>query len=190
VTVSSKSNQSTKLRRSNIKQEQADVANPAMRLSNRTFLKLPHEPMSAPEPANHGNLRQNSPSRHTSRSSAGDALASSLFDGQSECSSLPPPGQPQNKAPLPTAELLEGILTSSRPKASDYIDVVNAILVRTMFDYEGLVSTHDVFPSPAQRRIWALRCWKKASQDADEFYDLSDRMCSLVSSFYVHPIAC
>lgn len=80
--------------------------------------------------------------------------------------------------------------SSSRPKASNYVDVVNAILVRTMFDYEGLVSTHDAFPSPALRRVWALRCWKKASKDADEFYDLFDRMGNLVSSFYVHRVAC
>lgn len=104
---------------------------------------------------------------------------------------MPPPAtQVQNKVFLPTAEILEGITASSRPKASNYVDVVNAILVRTMFDYEGLVSTHDAFPSPALRRVWALRCWKKASKDADEFYDLSDRMGNLVSSFYVHRVAC
>ena len=147
--------------------------------------------------ANHGSQVQSSPSRHTSPSNtgyAGDAFrSSSPFDGRSERSSLPPPPatQKRNNASLPTAELLEGIMASSRPKASDYVDVVNATLVRTMFDYEGLVSTHDAFPGPALRRLWALRCWKKASNDADEFYDLSDRMCNLVSPFSVHwhPIA-
>jgi hypothetical protein len=197
VPVPSKPNQSTKLRRSNINEEQAGLENPTMHLSNRTFLKVPHKPISVTtEPENHGSLARSSPSRHTSPSStgyAGDALpSSSLFDGRSERSSLPPPPAQvvQNKAFLPTAELLEGIMPSSRPKASDYVDVVNATLVRTMFDYEGLVSTHDAFPSPALRRQWALRCWKKASKDADEFYDLSDRMASLVSCFSVHLVAC
>ena len=81
-------------------------------------------------------------------------------------------------------------MTSNRPKASDYVDIVNATLVRTMFDYEGLVSTHDAFPSPALRRNWALLCWKKASNDADEFYDLSDRMCNLVSCFSMSILLC
>lgn len=164
-----------------------------MHLSNRTFLKVPYEAKSAtPEPDNHGSLAKRPPSRHISPSStgyAGDAFMPSPRGGRSERSSLPPPVQALAPAPLPTAELLEGIMTSSRPKASDYVDVVNAILVRTMFDYEGLVSTHDAFPSPALRRQWALRCWKMASKDADELYDLSDRMCNLVSPFFVHPVA-
>jgi hypothetical protein len=92
-------------------------------------------------------------------------------------------------ASLPTAELLDGINPNSCPKASNYVDVVNAILVRSMFDYEGLVSTHDTFPSFVLRRHWAMRCWKKASNDADEFYDLSDRMCNLVSPFSFLPVA-
>ena len=172
-------------------------SNLTMHLSNRTFLKVPYEPMSATpeqEPENHGSLAQSSPSCHTSPSSTGyaaDALASSSpFDSQSQHSSFPPPAtQVQNKAALPTAELLEGILTSSHPKASDYVNIVNATLVWTMFDYEGLVSTHDAFPSPALCRHWALRCWKRVSKDVDEFYELSDRMCNLVSSFSVHPVA-
>ena len=81
-------------------------------------------------------------------------------------------------------------MASSCPKASDYANIINATLVRAMFDYEGLVSTHDAFPSPALRRHWALCCWKKASEDADAFYDLSDRMCNLVSPFSVHPVVC
>lgn len=192
MTVSSKSNQSTKLRRSNINQEQASLSNPTTHLSNRTFLKVPYEPRSAtPELVNHGS----SSSRHTSPSlaSTGDALSTvtSHFDSRSQRSSLPPPAtQVQSKvSSLPTAELLHGVMTSSRPKASDYVEVVNAILVRTMFDYEGLVSTHNAFPSPTLRRQWTLCCWKRASKDADEFYDLSDRMCNLVSSFYVRPVA-
>ena len=108
-----------------------------MHLSNCMFLKVPHELMSATpewEPANHGSLAQSFPTHHTLPSStgyAGDALASSSsFDGQSQRSSLPPPAtQVQNKAALPTAELLEGILTSSHLKALDYVDIVNAILV-------------------------------------------------------------
>ena len=166
-------------------------------LSNRTFLKVPHTPMSAsPEPVDHEGIVQSTPSRHTSPSSpgcTGDAAASppSHFDSRSQRDSLPPPStQPSLPLPsthvrgmgsFPAAELLHGIMSSSRAKASDYTDVVNAILVRTMFDYEGLVSTHDAFPGPDLRRQWALRCWKMACKDANEFYNVSDRMCKLVS---------
>ncbi|EDR01959.1 uncharacterized protein LACBIDRAFT_332809 [Laccaria bicolor S238N-H82] len=190
VAISSKP--TTQLRRSNITQERAALSIPTSHLSNRTFLKVPHKPVSAsPEPVDHESLARSSPSRHTSPSSpgyAGDAVAFS--DSQSQRSSLPPPStqrslpppstQVRRKESFPAAELLDGVMSSSRAKASDYNDVVNAILVRTMFDYEGLVSTHDAFPSSDLRRQWALRCWKMASKDADEFYDLSDRMCNLI----------
>ncbi|EDQ99159.1 uncharacterized protein LACBIDRAFT_317504 [Laccaria bicolor S238N-H82] len=190
VAISSKP--TTQLRRSNITQERAALSIPTSHLSNRTFLKVPHKPVSAsPEPVDHESLARSSPSRHTSPSSpgyAGDAVASS--DSQSQRSSLPPPStqrslpppstQVRRKESFPAAELLDGVMSSSRAKASDYNDVVNAILVRTMFDYEGLVSTHDAFPSSDLRRQWALRCWKMASKDADEFYNLSDRMCNLI----------
>ena len=161
-------------------------------------------PMStSPEPVDHETPAQSPPSRHTSPSSigyAGDAVVSSpYFDNRSQDSLLPPPStqrslpppstQVRRKESFPTAELLHGVMSSSRAKACDYIDVVNAILVRTMFEFEGLVSTHDAFPSPALRREWALHCWKMASRDADEFYNLSDRMCGLVS-FLLCPSCC
>ncbi|KAF8800509.1 hypothetical protein BYT27DRAFT_7227440 [Phlegmacium glaucopus] len=149
VKITSKPNQSTKLR----------LTNPMMHLSNRTFLKVPHELTSAtPEPTN----CESSLSRHTSPSStgyAGDGLpsGSSLYNSESQHASLPAPATQSSKRSLPVAELLEGVVTSRRPKALDYVDIVNTLLVRTMFDYEGL-----------------------ASKDADEFYELSDRMCNLV----------
>jgi hypothetical protein len=148
---------------------------------------------ASPEPVDHETPAQ-SPleSRPTSPSSigyAGDTVTSSHFDSQSQRSLPPPSTQVRRQGSFPAAELLDGVVISDRPKASDSIDVVNAILVRAMFDFESLVSTHDAFPSPALRREWALRCWKMASRDADEFYDLSDRMCSLVS-FLLCPSCC
>jgi len=84
------------------------------------------------------------------------------------------------KAAKSVAKYQEGAVIGKRPKASDYEEVVGALLVRTMFDYEGLVSTHDAFPDVALRRQWTLRCWKQALKDADERIEISDRMMSLV----------
>jgi hypothetical protein len=50
------------------------------------------------------------------------------------------------------------------PKAADY-EVVAALLVREMFDYEGLVSTHNAFPDVVLRRQWTLWCWKQALKE-------------------------
>lgn len=84
------------------------------------------------------------------------------------------------KATKSIAKYQEGAVIGKRPKTSDYEEVVGALLVRTMFDYEGLVSTHDAFPDIALRRQWTLRCWKQALKDADERIEISDRMMSLV----------
>ncbi|KAF8803408.1 hypothetical protein BYT27DRAFT_7260150 [Phlegmacium glaucopus] len=102
-----------------------------MHLSNRTFLKVPHELTSAtPKPTN----RESSLSRHTLPSStgyAGDGLpsGSSLYNSESQHASLPAPA---------TQSIL-------------------------LYVANGLFAAG-----------------KKASKDADEFYELSDRMCNLV----------
>jgi len=140
VNISSKS--TTKLRCSNITQERSALLIPISQLSNRTFLKIPHKPISAsPMPVDHESLAQGSPSRHTSPGYAGDAVASSPyhFDSRSQRSSLPPPStqrsfpppstQEQRKGSFPAAELLHDTKSSSCAKASDYTDVVCAILV-------------------------------------------------------------
>jgi hypothetical protein len=49
------------------------------------------------------------------------------------------------KAAKSIAKFQEGAVIGKRLKAADYEEVVAALLVRTMFDYEGLVSTHDAF---------------------------------------------
>jgi hypothetical protein len=77
-------------------------------------------------------------------------------------------------------------LIGKHPKASDYEEVVIALLVQTMFDYEGLVSTHNAFPDVSLRRRWALRCWKQALKDADEWIEISERMMTLVCKLLLH----
>jgi hypothetical protein len=78
------------------------------------------------------------------------------------------------------AKSQDGAVIGKRPKAADYEEVVGALLVRAMFNYEGLVSTHNAFPDVSLRRQWILRCWKQALKDADEWIEISERMITLV----------
>jgi len=85
------------------------------------------------------------------------------------------------KAPKTIAKFQEGAVIGKHPKASDYEEVVGTLLVRTMFDYEGLVSTHDAFPDLAVCRQWTLQCLKQALKDTDEWIEISDRMMTLAN---------
>ena len=67
-----------------------------------------------------------------------------------------------------------------RPKASDYEDVVEALILRAAFEYESLISTINAFPGTTLRHKWANQAWKNAGLDADENYKLTDRISSLV----------
>jgi hypothetical protein len=67
-----------------------------------------------------------------------------------------------------------------RPKASDYEDVVEALILRAAFEYESLISTVNAFPGTTLRHKWANQAWKNAGLDADENYKLTDRISSLV----------
>jgi hypothetical protein len=87
------------------------------------------------------------------------------------------------KAAKSVAKFQPGAVIGKRPKAADYEEVVAALLVRAMFDYEGLVSTHDAFPDLSLRRKWTLQCWKQALKDADEWIEISERMMILVRKY-------
>lgn len=67
-----------------------------------------------------------------------------------------------------------------RPKASDYEDVVEALILRAAFEYESLISTVNAFPGTTLRHKWANQVWKNAGLDAGENYKLTDRISSLV----------
>jgi hypothetical protein len=71
-------------------------------------------------------------------------------------------------------------ISDKKPKAADYEDIVNALIVRAAAEYESLISTKDAFPDTATRNKWAKKCWINAGIDADERYVLTDRINSLV----------
>ena len=80
------------------------------------------------------------------------------------------------------AKFQQGVIIGKHPKAADYEEVVATllVLVRAMFDYKGLVSTHDAFPDISLHRQWTLWCWKQALKDTDEQIEISERMMTLV----------
>ena len=71
-------------------------------------------------------------------------------------------------------------ISEKKPKAADYEDIVNALIVRAATEYESLISTKDAFPNTATRNKWAKKCWINAGIDADEHYVLTDRINSMV----------
>ena len=67
-----------------------------------------------------------------------------------------------------------------KPKASDYVDVVNALILRAASEYESLISTRDAFPDTAKKNKWARLAWKNAGLAAKEMYPLLDSISLLV----------
>jgi len=81
---------------------------------------------------------------------------------------------------LKVPQFAEGYRTGGKPKASDYEPVVCALLIRTMREYEAMVSTKDGFPDPLVRGEWAKMCWQRACNLVNERYQLTSRMSSLI----------
>ena len=75
-----------------------------------------------------------------------------------------------------------------KPKAGDYEPVVCALLLRTMHEYEAMVSTKDGFPDPLVRGEWARMCWQRACRLVNEEYQLTARMSSLVCGIIPSPV--
>ena len=67
-----------------------------------------------------------------------------------------------------------------KPKASNYVDVVNALILRAASEYESLISTKDAFPDTAKKNKWARLAWKNAGLAAKEMYPLLDSISLLV----------
>ncbi len=176
------------LRRTNLTAEQTALANPS-KLSNRAFLALdrrsssPELRIQHAEHDDHLNLTRTFSSPHMSPSSIGDHhdRPTSPSSGVISPSRTTSVARTQTKKVAKSvAKFQQGVVIGKRPKAADYEEVVAALLVRAMFDYEGLVSTHDAFPDLSLRRQWTLRCWKQALKDADEQIEISERMMTLV----------
>lgn len=83
-----------------------------------------------------------------------------------------------------------------KPKAADFDDVVQALILRSAFEYEALISTNNSFPETATRIKWAKKVWRNACKSADEHYELTSRISTLVRTLlnlihiYVNTLTC
>lgn len=71
-------------------------------------------------------------------------------------------------------------INPKKPKASDYVDVVHALIIRAASEYESYISTKDAFPDTGKRNKWARLSWKNAGLAAGEEYPLLDSISLLV----------
>ena len=55
-----------------------------------------------------------------------------------------------------------GYVNSGKPKAADYEDVVQALLLRAMHDYKSCIVGVSPYPNSANQSKWAKICWKDA----------------------------
>lgn len=84
-----------------------------------------------------------------------------------------------NNAKIPAFR--DGVVVNpKKPKAADYEEVVQALIIRAAFEYEALVSTKNSFPDTALRHKWAVKVWKNLTRDTEEHYMMTDAISSLV----------
>ncbi|KAF8950927.1 hypothetical protein BDZ97DRAFT_1933152 [Flammula alnicola] len=65
-------------------------------------------------------------------------------------------------------------------KASDFEEVVRALILRAASEYESLVSTSDALPDTAKRFKWTRQSWKNACLAAEESYKITDGISSIL----------
>jgi hypothetical protein len=88
--------------------------------------------------------------------------------------------RPQKRTKLPTAPFCQGCTPGPKPKASDYEDGVEKMLLNAMHEYACLILATDAFPSEAKQTQWAKATWQAACEEAGVHYECSVRMIRLV----------
>ena len=137
----------------------------------------------------HSELRSSSPVAHSLRSSSPVTRSSSPVAHSLRSSSpIIPPKKKVKTGPQPTPALRtipvyrEGAeVKHKKPKASDYEDIVQALILRAASQYEASVSTQDSFPDTTLRLKWARKSWNDANNDAGHKYEITDEISSLVN---------
>ncbi|KAN0116252.1 hypothetical protein V8E52_006077 [Russula decolorans] len=89
------------------------------------------------------------------------------------------PSSPDQKR-FKTPQIHAGVLLSSKPKASDYEDVVKRRLLEAMSIYETYIFTDRAYPTQELQFKRIKEAWGFASADAEEQYELTNRMLRLV----------
>lgn len=77
-------------------------------------------------------------------------------------------------------EFAVGYVSGGKPKAADYEDVVQALLLRAMHEYESRIVGVTPYPDSANQSKWTKICWKEACSVAAEDYSMTERMSKMV----------
>jgi uncharacterized protein DUF6532 len=73
-----------------------------------------------------------------------------------------------------------GCIPGPRPKAADYEDGVEKMLLNAMHEYACLILTTDAFPNEVRQKEWAKATWRTACDEVGVHYECSVRMIRLV----------
>ncbi|KJA28251.1 hypothetical protein HYPSUDRAFT_129889, partial [Hypholoma sublateritium FD-334 SS-4] len=106
--------------------------------------------------------------------------SSSLAPGPEPQDAVPPTTQADQNTPKPSVHRQGAVVNPKKPKAGDFEDVVEALILRASFQYEAFVSTKNAYPDTALRRKWAIKAWKSANSDAEENYAMNPTINSLI----------
>ena len=87
---------------------------------------------------------------------------------------------PPNPVRLPQAPFREGYTPGPKPKAADYEDRVEKMLLNAMHEYACLILTVDAFPNEVKQTQWAEAAWRAACDEVGVHYECSVRMIRLV----------
>lgn len=87
--------------------------------------------------------------------------------------------------PLQHPTFRDNFVPGGRPKASDYVEDIEILLVRAMHDYACRIRTINSFPDENLQMQWALSAWRDCCEIAQENYNLTPRMMRLVSKNFL-----
>ena len=73
-----------------------------------------------------------------------------------------------------------GYVSGGKPKAADYEDVVQALLLRAMHEYESRIVGVSPYPDSTIQSKWTKICWKEACFVAAEDYSMTEQMSKMV----------
>jgi len=151
------------------------------KVSSNAFKNLP--PVQSTTANKHG-LADNTDSGSAFTSSPQQPLAAvTNAEKRQRSNSSPAPFEPSSKKSKPEAPVPgfhEGVKVDPKnPKASDYEDVANALILRAASEYECLIATEDAFPDMAKRNKWARKTWKGACAAAGEHFEITDAISKL-----------
>ena len=95
---------------------------------------------------------------------------------------------PKTSKPTPNFSSTFVSVAGHRPKASDYNDIGQALILRTAHDYENRIVAINAFPSTTLQDKWAQSCWKGALQVSHEEFTITEHIKQLVIFFIFNTV--